>query len=233
MSQENSKQLNTEVLTTAHSPLSSRKLFDLYFHPKRFFSDLSILSHRNFLMISAMLMGIAGVRDKIDKNILKAELGHSNKSWENTASWLLTSWTSYWLAVIVMGLFFAIIMWYFGGWWYKKRLQWSGAKEASPILARRVYTMQNLIFAAPSILLLLIQTAIFDNYREAWSADEYWSSLILVFAFWSCWISYVAAITAFPTTKSKARIWFFILPILLYVILFGGIVWALVFGKFA
>jgi hypothetical protein len=166
-------------------------------------------------------MGIAGAMNRIDEKIIQAELGHASSGWESTASWLLSSWFNYWLIVVAAGLIGAVFLWYLGGWWYKKRLQWSGATEPSSLLVRRVYTMQELVLAGPTVLLALVQTALFSNYREAWRADELWNSSILVFVFWSCWTSYVAVTTAFQVSKPKARIWFLVLPVLLYVFALG------------
>jgi hypothetical protein len=88
-------------------------------------------------------------------------------------------------------------------------------------MARRVYTFQGIVLAGPSVLQVIIQTIIYSNYQEAWDASELWSSLLFVFVFWSCWTSYVAATTAFQLTKFRARIWFLVLPVLLYVFIFG------------
>ncbi|OYY50022.1 MAG: hypothetical protein B7X95_00660 [Methylophilaceae bacterium 17-44-8] len=223
MTLENTNFTPVEVAERRPSPLSPSQLVDLYFRPKKYFSNTHDLDHQSALFISAGLMGIAGAMGRIDKKIIQAELGHASKGWESTASWLLSSWLNYWLVVVAAGLIGAVFLWYIGGWWYKVRLNWSGAVEPSSILARRVYTLQELVLAGPTVLLTLIQTALFSNYLEAWRADEFWSSSILLFAFWSCWTSYVAVTTTFQVSKLKARIWFLVLPILLYVVVLGVI----------
>jgi hypothetical protein len=233
MTLENTEFDNSDVTGRHLSALSPSRLVDLYFRPRRYFSKIHDLDHRSALFISAVLTGIAGSMNRIDKKIIQAELGYANKGWENIASWLLSSWLNYWLVVVATGLIGAVFFWYMGGWWYKKRLQWSGATELSSILTRRVYTMQELVLSGPTVIYALVQTALFSNYREAWRADELWTSSLLVFVFWSCWTSYVAATSVFQVSKFKARIWFLILPVLLYVVILGvfGTLYAIFAGK--
>lgn len=221
MTLENTELTSADVAERHPAPLSPARLVDLYFRPSKYFSDTRNLDRKSTVFISAGLMGIAGAMSRIDEKIIQAELGHASKHWESTAAWLLSSWLNYWLVVVALGLIGAVFLWYLGGWWYKKRLQWSGAIEPSSLLARRVYTMQELVLAGPTVLLALVQTALFANYREAWQAEELWSSSILVFVFWSYWTSYVAVTSAFQVSKSKARIWFLVLPILFNVLVLG------------
>ena len=158
----------TEVPERHTYPLSPGRLVDLYFRPRRYFSSIRELDHQSALLISSVLMGIAGAMGRIDQKIIQAELGHAAKGWESTASWLLSSWLNYWLVVIAAGATWAVFLWYLGGWWYKKRLLWSGAAAPSSRLARRVYALQELVLAMPTVLLALVQTVLFSNYYEAW-----------------------------------------------------------------
>jgi hypothetical protein len=221
MSPENTKQDQAESSEHSTSPLSPTRLVDLFFRPRRYFSNVSGLDHPSALFIAASLMGIAGAMGRIDMMILQVELGRARRGWEHTASWLLSSWTHYWLAAILAGLVGAVFIWYLGGWWYRLRLQWSGAAAPSAHSARRVFTMQEFVIAGPTVILALAQTAQYANYDEAIQAGDFWSLSIVVFAFWSCWTSYVAATTAFSISKARARLWFLGLPALVYIIVFG------------
>ncbi|MBS1208453.1 MAG: hypothetical protein H6R19_851 [Proteobacteria bacterium] len=222
-----------EVAQRQPHPLSPVRLVDLYFHPKKYFSNTQSLDRLSALLIAAGLMGISGSMGQIDKKIIQAELGHATTNWEAMSSWLLSSWGNYWLTVVSTGLIGAVFLWFLGGWWYKKRLQWSGAAVPSPRLARQVYALQELVIAGPTVLIALVQTALFTDYREAWLSDGFWSLSLAVFIFWSCWTSYCAATTAFQLSKPKARIWFLVLPVLLYVGAIGvfGALYALVSGN--
>lgn len=204
-------------------PFGPSQVLDLFLRPKRFFATPQNLEHRGALVTAALLMGISGAMGRIDKKIMQAELGRTSKSWERLSDWMLSSWFNYWLVVLVAGVFGAFFLWYLKGWWYKKRLQWAGAEDPSLPLARRVHAMQELVMAGPAVLWTFIQTFLYANYREAWQADELWSSSILIFVFLSCWTSYVGATTTFQLSQTKARVWFLILPVILYLVAIGGI----------
>jgi hypothetical protein len=161
--------------------------------------------------------------DRIDNKMMKAELGKSRSSWEAFGPWLTESWTHYWAFMLCIGLISGLFLWYFGGWWYRLRLKWSGATDIEKTIPRAIYIYQNFVAAVPIIIVTIIQTFVFSNYYEAWVADESWSSVAIIFIFWSCITSYIAASTLFNLTKWKARLWFLILPISIYCIAFGAI----------
>lgn len=199
------------------------QVLDLFLRPGRFFADPRNLEHRGALGTAALLMGFAGAMGRIDKKIMQAELGQTSENWERLSDWMLSSWLHYWLVVGVAGVFGAFLLWYVKGWWYKKRLEWSGAEEPSLPLARRVHALQEAVTAGPTVLWTFLQTFLYANYREAWQSEELWSTSILIFVFWSCWTSYVGASTTFQLSKSKARVWFLILPVILYLVAIGAI----------
>jgi hypothetical protein len=210
-----------------NAPRFIDRLIELFIHPSRYFANDSNMDHQPTVFIAAISIGVAGVISKIDEKIVQFELskglGHPNKGLENTLPWVLESWLNYWFAAVAFGLLGSVIYWYLGGWWYKKRLQWSGAVGANPIKARCTNAIQGLVAAGPVVLLALFQTVLFSNYLEAWKSDEIWSSSVLIFVFWSCWVSYIASTTAFPTSKVKARVWFLILPVSLNLVALGAI----------
>lgn len=205
------------------APFGPSRLLDLYIRPRKFFGNPRDLDHRGAIVTAAFLMGISGAMGRIDKKIVQSELGRASASWDRIADWMLSSWFNYWLVVLVAGAFGGVFLWYLKGWWYKKRLEWAGAQEPSLPLARRVHAMQELVMAGPAVLWTWIQTFLYANYREAWQADELWSTSILVFVFWSCWTSYVGATTVFSLSRTKARVWFLILPAVLYLFAVGAI----------
>ena len=212
-------------------PLSPAGLRDLLIRPKRYFSTISEFSP-GVMFICAALMGIAGSISRVEKRLAQAELGRTSASWETTASWLLSSWINYWIIVVAAGLVGAWLLWYVGGWWYKLRLEWSGATKPSASLARRVYTMQDLVVSGPIVLITLLQTALFPNFGSAWEAEEIWSSSPVIFMFWSCWTSYAAVTTAFQVSITRARVWFLILPMVTYIFSLGlvGIIFFMLAG---
>jgi hypothetical protein len=128
-----------------------------------------------------------------------------------------------------MGLIGAVSLWYLGGWWYNLRVRWSGVPSHDKRQGRLIYIYSGLVEALPSLSYALLATAIYANYQAAWDAEELWSSLLLVFPFWSVVVSYRGVRTSFPVKPWPARLWFLILPSLMYVFAFGllGVAYAL------
>jgi hypothetical protein len=134
-----------------------------------------------------------------------------------------------WVFVLLAGAVGAGILWQIGGWWYRKRLQWSFAASPDAELARVVYAYTSFIAALPSLAFLVIQTFLFSNYTVALAAATPWMALLLVFPLWSSFASYIAATTAFPVRRASARFWFLILPLTVFVIYLVAmaVLWAL------
>lgn len=205
------------------SPLSVTCIGQLWFYPSRYFSNPISLGKKPELWFVAWLTGISYTIGRVSATFTKAELG-TRSAWSEFGPWLSESWLNFWVFVLGFGVLNAFILFYLGGWWYRKRLEWSGVSTPDRDLARQVYVYQDLVQSAPTLVLLAVETIVFSNYREAYGTDELWSASSLVFVFWSCWTSYVAATTTFQLSKTKARIWFLVLPVLLYVVTLGVIV---------
>jgi hypothetical protein len=113
------------------------------------------------------------------------------------------------------------MLWYVGGWWYNVRLGWSGAVDFDRRQGRLVYTFAGLVWAIPSIAYAAIATVVFPNYQAAWESEELWSVLLLVFPFWAVVVSYLGVRSRFQVRSAPARVWFLILPIIVYTIALG------------
>jgi hypothetical protein len=203
------------------SSLAPARLLELLLTPRSYFANRGFLQDQRGVMIAAYVTGASGVMDRIDQKLLRADLSTATAQGNGFLAWILESWLNYWILVLGFGVFGAALTWRLGGWWYKKRLHWSGAEMATPHDARRVNVLQQLVFTGPAVALALIQSALYQNYREVWHSDNSASMLILGLMFWSCWTSYCAATTVFPVEKSKARIWFLALPIVVYMMAVG------------
>jgi hypothetical protein len=210
----------TNQSETLPSPLRPSSLVALLLRPREFFANIVALTKRPEAYLVAWITGTSYVMDRIDTNIMKAELGGTRSGWQAFGPWLSESWVHYWCFVLGVGILDGWTFWYIGGWWYRKRLNWSGDGKANPDRVRATYVYQDLVGSGPAILLVLVQTVVFANYGEAWRAEELWSSLIIVFIFWSCVTSYKAART-FDVVRWKARLWFLFLPIAVYIVGFG------------
>jgi len=224
----NTPQETTFESDSQSSPLSLTSLARLYLNPKRFFENTARLTKTPEIVVVAWIAGITYAMGRIDKKLMKSDFGRVDSAWEEIGQWLSESWINYWGLVLVLGVINGAILWYLGGWWYRRRLVWSNAGNVLPVHARSVYVYQDLVQSAPMLVIALVQTSIFSNYMEAWNSEEYWSLILLLFVFWSCLTSYKAATTCFPVTVWKARVWFLILPISLYVVALGlvGVLYA-------
>lgn len=200
------------------SPLEPARLAQLYARPTAFFTRTHVLDRKPEILIVGWIVGMAGALDRVDWNLTKIDLGSANDSL--TVS-LAQSWKALWIFIVVVGIISGAMGWLIGGWWYRKRLEWSGARSPDPTEARLVWLYASLIAAVPSLGLLLIDTYRYEDYLESW---EYPGLLTLIPAlalFWSVYISNKGATTRFNLKVWPARMWFFVIPMLLYFFVTG------------
>ena len=205
------------------SPLSLASLGDLYLAPSRFFAQPARLAKRPELLLVAWAAGIAYAMDRVESRLVAAELGANARRAEQIWASIGASWPLYWAVILGVGLLNGLILYWLAGWWYRKRLQWSGARRAAPADARATYVYQDLVQTAPALLVALAHTLLFPHFRAAWESEELWSTLVVVFVFWSCATSFRGVCAGFPVVRWKARLWFLILPAGLYATVMGGV----------
>ena len=205
-----------------HTPIWQELVIELFFQPRKFFSDLSILMQTKYVIPVTWAFGISEAIDKIDEEMLKSEVHTSSNRMQYIAGFIDT-WPHYWMVVLGYGVISALFLWWVGGWWYHKRLVWCGAVDPDVRLTRVIYIYASFVIAAPSVIFTLIQTAMYDNYFQSYNSGDLWPVLILIFPFWSLITSYTGIRTTFTVSKWKARTWFIILPGLLYLVIFGGV----------
>ena len=208
------------------SPLSPSRLRDLLLRPTAFFTSPA-LTKRPELLIAAWIVGVATMLDRLDLRLLASELTSGGAVWKSIA---YAQWPFFWVAAILLGGTQAIFVWWIGGWWYRVRLELCGAVDPDPLRARAVYTYQNLVADAPTIVVVIVYSLVYANYMAAFEAEEFWSALALPLAVWSFFTSYFGATTAFTISRVKAAIWFVVLPMLFYTLLFAGVVLAVTFA---
>jgi len=210
------------------SPLSIRELVQLFIAPSEYFAAPRRLRVTPQVWIAAYLTGITVVMNRIDVNLTKADFSIASPF----TTMLAGSWMNYWIFVVLAGGLGAWYAWFLGGWWYQVRLRWSGARDVAAPDARAVYVYQDFVESAPWIVVTLVQFYVYPNYAVAWSADELWSSTVIVFMIWSCATSYKAAVSGFSVSRWKARLWFLILPLVFYSVTMGvtGMLYAMLGG---
>lgn len=222
----------TEPVTTppvshadhGRSPLSWPTVVNLFIRPRSFFSTPALLIKTPEVVFVAWVSGIAYTLGKIDSRIMQGELGSSESpARAHLVEWLTSSWIQYWLFALVVGVLNGWIFWYLAGWWYRKRLEWSGAINPDPLQVRALNMYQDLVASGPAILVSVAETISFRNYAEAWEAESWWTLTVIVFVFWSCVTSYKAATSAYALAKWKSRLWFLVLPVTVYLLVLGAV----------
>ena len=207
------------------SPLEPTRLLRLYAQPKRFFDPAHNLDRRPELYLVVLLAGIATVLDRIDLRLTKATLVAGARP-DDFAVRLAESWPSLWTAVVLLGIVSGAFGWLIGGWWYGVRLHLSGAPKNHEKEARLTWAYVALVTSLPTFVLLLVQTVQYSNYLEAYDTGTIATLLVVALLYWSVIVSYQAATTRFKLTRSKARFWFLILPLVFYtaiLFLFGAL----------
>jgi hypothetical protein len=195
-------------------------LSDLFFRPTLFFKSQIAIGKLPYLFFITWIVGISGAMDRIDKQLLKASAGNS-AALETFMGKIVDSWTAFWIFVMLMGAVSGYFLWLFGGWWYNTRLKICGVVNHDKKNGRIVYIYTSFVYALPCVLTSIIQTFLYANYRDAYNSDSLLTMLLLVFPFWAVINSYKAVNTVFETKKGKAKLWFLILPIIVYILVFG------------
>lgn len=194
----------------AEPPHWSLWLLYLVFRPRLFFETFVLRSLPALTALTAWLYGTVSVMDRVETRVLLSS--RHSPIYEA----LRRNWTAYWLFSAGMGLLSGLFYFWIGGWWYRVRLRWSGAADPDPGLARRVYLYASQAYVVPFVLYVTWESAVYASPSIAAAGDDFGGLIVVVAAFWSCYISYRGVRTAFEVRRWPARFWFALLPGLLY-----------------
>lgn len=198
----------------------------LFFKPSLFFKDLDLLNVPLLVYASLWFIGISNAVDRIDQKLIKSDLGTATSSNQMMLDAISGGWLVFFLIIAGIGAFGAFFVWLIGGWFYNLRLSWSGAGEFDKVKGRLIYVFSSLIVVIPHIATLLVSAVLYQDYIATFNADEYWSSILIIFPFWAVFVSYKGILANFNVVKWKALLWFVVLPIVFYSLAFGVVVWA-------
>jgi hypothetical protein len=208
------------------SPLAPKNLLSLFFRPTRFFSTNLALNNTLDILLVIWCLGINSAMERLNKILLKEEIrenaaGTSQLVDNAFMQRVLESWAHYWAWVLGIGVIGGFIIWLINGWWYKVRIIWSGHKNPDPRTARLVYAYSTLVETGPAIISVLLLTIFYDNYLDWWRTHEFdYTPFFVIFLFWSLVTSFKGVITCFDVSKTKAMVWFLILPTIVYIVAF-------------
>ena len=213
-------------LTTQKAERSFRsRVVALFVQPSYFFASFEGLARPPLIFAATLCLGVASMVDRIEQHILRAEMGQGVSGWSELSPWLLHSWSTLWIALLVFGALNVPLFWYLGGWWYRLRLKWSGATALDSLRPRLLFVYSSLVYALPVVLVMVGETLLFPNYRLARAAEGSWTLIFVVLSFWSVVVSYCGATRTFALTRRKALLWFLLLPWTLYAVELGLWMW--------
>lgn len=197
----------------------------LFIKPAHFFATFDDLARPVVVLVATLCLGVASMVDRIEQHILRAEMGQGVSGWSELSPWLLHSWGTLWIALLVCGALNVPLFWYLGGWWYRLRLKWSGATALDSLRPRLLFVYSSLVYALPVVLVMIGETLLFPNYRLARDAEGSWTLIFVLLSFWSVVVSYCGATRTFALARRKALLWFLLLPWTLYAVELGLWMW--------
>jgi len=214
---------STGVATAVPPPTRADAAAELLLRPERYFEARLRPDNPAIPWLVISVCGLARGIDSLDTRILMGTLA--------TDSPLLTTWAGLWGGLLGAGVMSGLLMWLVGGWWYRMRLLLSGASDVNKRKARIVYTHAALVVAVPSVSWMAIVTFLYPNYSAAF-AETPLAFALMFLAPWSAWVSYRGARHCFDVRPGRARVWFLILPLILYGAVFGASWFMAWFGPF-
>lgn len=180
-----------------------------------------------FIVIAVFLCGISSSIEKTSANILRADYGHPRAGWSLIGPLFTDSWISFWLFTVLFGAVGGFFSWKIGGWWYRVRIQWSGAVEPDHRRVREIYIFASLIVAIPTVLATVARSVFFENFGAALSSEEFYSGILVVFPIWSIIVGYIGVRANFDLVRWKALLLLVVLPGLIWAISMGLLVFAM------
>lgn len=197
--------------------LSVSDAFNLVKNPPEFFKTGAVTKDR-YITIALYLYGIQYAIEKVDDYILK-EI-HGVDATNHFASVAMNSWIMFWPTVIILGIFSSLGIWYLQGWWYNTRLNWCSNTHIDGNHGRAVFIFNKMIYVVPFLIITIIEMFLYSNHYEAFNSESAYSTLTalipLILLIVSTVNSYKSVTHVFNLKRLHAKIWFLILPLMLY-----------------
>lgn len=194
---------------------------ELFLKPKVFFQKNLFDSKEKpaYFILAIIIFGIGNGIDRLDGRMTKFDLQGNFTALER-----VNNWPTYWIIAILGGILGSILLYFIGGWFYNVRLKWS--KGTSDIKkSRYIYLYSGVVLYAVIIMITIILMFINPKPYDIEGSFNLWDQislfLVFFFAFYSIYVSYSGVRTITDADKSRARLWFLILPIIFYALVYA------------
>ena len=194
----------------------------LFVRPRRFFKGAAALASGRKHRFIAWLGGVAYSIDRMEGTFTKAEAGQFLFLAEKITLAACQTWFGFWLFHALVGIVAGWILWFLAGWWYRMRLEFSGAVAPDARLVRAVCGYQRLVCAIPAIVVAGAYTSLFESYAHS-RPDQVGAIITGAFILWSCVVSYIGAITTFAVSRWWAALWFLVTPLAWYALVMAAV----------
>lgn len=189
---------------------------DLFIRPNDFFKrNLTESSIQPaYFSLAIIVFGIGYGIDRLDRQLTKYDLKGKLDDLD-----FINNWIGYWIFAIIGGIIGGYILYLIGGWFFNVRLKWSkGTGDIDK--SRYIYLYSGVVSSSVIILTTLVSMLINNKPYDSEAEFNLWdlTSLILLvfFIYYSVFVSYTGVQTITDADKLRSKIWFLILPILLY-----------------
>jgi hypothetical protein len=129
-------------------------------------------------------------------------------------------WTMFWGAALGAGVLLGPLNWFLGGALFRLRVRFAGARGCDDREAQGIYALCELVSDVSLLAWTLVATAAFAAPLELPI-----SFTVMIAIGWRLFVGYQGVRARFPVSPWKARLWFIILPGLLYVAVLVKVRW--------
>jgi hypothetical protein len=194
---------NIEIMDTENPPPLIAWLPLLFFRPKRFFPHFIARHHPAVTILLVLIWGTVSALERIDRQYQRGIIPET----------VLESWPVFIGYLAIAGAFAGGIYYAIGGWWYRLRARWSGAKNPDPYAVRRVYIYAKAVYILPVMCMYIYMTAQSSSPIKFMDMGSFLVGIGAISCFaWSIIVSYMGVRRTFAVRTLPATIWFLVLP---------------------
>ncbi|SHJ28116.1 YIP1 family protein [Aquimarina spongiae] len=202
----------------------------LLIDPKSFFKNDLETNDKNLFAIAMVVFCIGYGIDRMDRQLVKLDLRGTLDEFG-----FFNTWIGYWSISIIGGAIGGYILYLIGGWFYHVRVKWSKGKGDLDH-SRRLYLFSNfylyLSIALVSVCATLILSRPYDPYAEFSVFDGITGIVVILAIFYTIYISFSGVMSTTEAERTRAVIWFIVLPAFFYIVSFSALIALLAFEWF-